>query len=394
MRVAFGILTTGATKTMRTLTFFVIFITIVTTTAFYIYRDTTEPPRFSSIDFEGLDNETIIQKIADATVAGGAPGAIIHVRQKGLTHTVSSGIANKVTQQAMPTNIPLRIASVSKIYTAAVIHSLISDGLFSLDTPITQLLPSDILSDIDNADQATVRQLLHHTSGIPDYYDLRSYLSVDWREPITLEAMLPIMRRREATSKVGEEYSYSNSGYLLLGMIAEITSNQTLDTLIKERITSKLQLQDTFYNTFQVVNNDIHGYGTYFRPWKDTHEYWEHSGPDSGIQATASDLSAFLAALLMKDGRLADIGDNLLNDMFEIDARSRQGLGIETIISSSTGEEFFGHSGDAFGYQTVAYAFPNRDIVVVAHLNCDCASLTMSMLRNLFHAIETIDENG
>ena len=283
-----------------------IFFTCIIMMLFFIYRDTTHPPTLTSQDVADKTLLATLQNIADATVEGGAPGIIIHVRENDSEHTVTSGVANKATGQSIATDIPLRIASISKIYTAVVIHELISEGRFSLDTKVKDLLSEKNLQDIPNFNDTTVRQLLQHTSGIADYYDLRSYLFNDWTQPITLNKMLPVIKRHKPTNAPGETYNYSNAGYLLLGEIAEVTSGESMGDLINRVITTPLGLQKTFYNIYQPVEEDIHGYGTYLRPWKDTHEYWEHSGPDGGIMASASDVSAFLQALLIKESDLTN----------------------------------------------------------------------------------------
>ena len=106
--------------------------------------------------------------------------------------------------------------------------------------------------------------------------------------------------------------------------------------------------------------------------------------------ASPSDLSTFLDALLISEGPLSKIGSHMVSDMIERAPQKRQGLGIETLISRS-GEEMFGHTGDVFGYQTIAHAYPDRGIVVVAHVNCNCSALTSSLIANLYRAVATID---
>ena len=333
-----------------------------------------------------------MQQIADASVEGGAPGALIHVRKDGKGFSVSAGLANKATGQPMSEKEPIRVASVSKIYTAVVIHALVDQGLIDLDVALADVLPESVLKGVPNAKAATLRQLLYHTSGIPDYYDLRSYVLEDWREPISLERMLPHVRRMKATGAPGEAYAYSNTGYLYLGAVAEAVSGKSLRTLIEEVIIKPLGFEDTYYNVRQTSDQDIHGYGTYLRPWKDATIYWEHSGPDSGIMARASEVALFLEALTFEGGALnADIGAAMLETLIDRAPRREQGLGIETIVSRS-GERMLGHSGSAFGYKTLAYALPHRNLIFVAHLNCECDDMTNSMLANIFRAVEATDE--
>lgn len=360
---------------------------------FGIYGNKYTPPRFESAAFAEQDLTNAMQKIADATVEGGAPGALIHVRKGGETFDVTAGLANKATTQPMRAELPLRVASISKIYTATVIHSLANQGVLNLDTTLNEILPQDVLSGVPNAKEATVRQLLYHTSGIPDYYDLRSYLFEDWREPISLERMLPHVRRMNATGAPGEKYTYSNTGFLYLGAVAEAVSGRPLKELITAFVIEPLELSSTFYNVRQTSDQDIHGYGTYLRPWKDATIYWEHSGPDSGIMASASDVALFLEALTFEGGELhANIGRPMLGSLIQRATRREQGLGIETIVTRS-GEKMIGHTGSAFGYKTLAFALPHRDLVFVAHVNCECDTMVISMLRNIFVAIGATDKS-
>ncbi|MCQ8186589.1 beta-lactamase family protein [Parvularcula sp. BGMRC 0090] len=356
----------------------------------WVYRDRTDPPRFEAADFAGLSTQEAAQRIADATVAGGAPGVLIHVRTRDETVTVVAGISDRKSGAPMPKEAPLRIGSISKIYTAAAVHHLIDQGRFDLETRIADLLPRHLIEGVPNADRATVRQLLQHTSGIPNYYDVRSYFTRDWTQPISLQAMLPTVRRMKATHPPGERYAYSNTGYLYLGAVVEEASGQPLDEVLGEVIRTPLKLEATYYNRFDPADEAVYGYGTYLRPWKNTYAYWEHSGPDGGIAASAQEVAVFLEGLLGEEAALRHLGDRMTAELIERAPRRRQGLGIETIVTRS-GEELYGHTGDVFGYQTIAHYYPERGAAVVAHVNCNCASLTSSLIGNLYRAVEATD---
>jgi len=134
----------------------VLVIALSVASAWFIYRDTSVPPRLSSTFFSELNLTQSIQEIADATVEGGAPGIIILVRKDGQEMVATSGIANKETQDEMPADKALRIASVSKVYTATVMLSLANQGLIDLDANITDYLDESVTSGVTNAKQATV----------------------------------------------------------------------------------------------------------------------------------------------------------------------------------------------------------------------------------------------
>jgi len=358
-------------------------LALLITSAWLIYRDTSEPPLFKSENFKGLNLQQSAQKIADATVAGGAPGVIVLIRKDGREYSAAAGVANKRSGQSMSTELPLRAASISKVYTAAVVMSLVDQKLIHLDTPIADYLNTDIIDGLPNAKQATVRQLLLHTSGIPDYYDLRSYFLQDWSTPITLERTLPVSKRGTANFTPGDQFEYSNMGYILLGEIAEVVSGKTLEELIGQTVIQPLNFTETFYNVQHPVENGIHGYGTYFRPWADTYSLWEHSGPDAGIMAPASEIAQFLEDLTFESGNLRHIGQQILSEKISSGRRRQQALGLE-IIETRSGGTLIGHTGDAFGYQTVSFSIPELNTVFVASLNCDCSALTLSLIRNLY----------
>lgn len=118
-------LSTISTNTSNRHSFWIkLVITILVSTitaAWLVYRDTTEPPRLTSEQFSKMSLAQSIQEIADTTVKGGAPGVVIVVRKDGLETIATAGVSNKLTADKISATQPLRIASVSKVYTATVI---------------------------------------------------------------------------------------------------------------------------------------------------------------------------------------------------------------------------------------------------------------------------------
>ena len=348
------------------------------------YRDTTEAPRLAAEDFAGLEVAGALSKLADATVAGGAPGALVLFQDGEARFVETAGVADKKTAAPMPPDHPLRVGSISKLYTAAVIHSLIAEERLALDQKISDILPAEVMDGLHNGADVTVRHLLTHRSGVPDYYDLRHYLFADWKnEPLTLARTLPVSKRGTATGAAGERFEYSNMGYILLGAIAEEVSGQALGDLIAHYVADPLGLEQTSYNVKHPIEPSIHGYGTYFRPWADTWNHWEHSGPDAGVMASAGDVSTFLAALFLPGGALEGIGQAMLaEELAGASANQKQALGPHILVGRD-GLRLIGHSGDVFGYQTVAFAAPERGYVFVGQVNCDCDALSSSLIGNL-----------
>lgn len=323
--------------------------------------------------------EALQQAVTHAAQKGKA-GAILHVQGCGLSFQQAKGIANRKTKLAMPLNEPLRIASISKLYTATIIHQLVQQGALDLDRSATSYLTDGEIDGVPNA-HATLRQLLNHTSGVPDYYDVRSYLFTDWTQPITVERTLKVARRKKAANAPGASYAYSNTNYQILALIAEKVSGLNLTKLIESQILEPLELSDTQYNT-EHPGGTIHGYGTELRKNADTWKYAENTGADGGITATSTDLSRFLKALFLEEGQLNTVGSAMrANPMVKMSKRQFAGAGVEMIVSR-TGTELLGHTGDTFGYLSFAYAIPEHNVTLVGHTNTSDKEVFIGLLQS------------
>jgi D-alanyl-D-alanine carboxypeptidase len=327
--------------------------------------------------------QSMLQEIADTANQAGVPGVILTIKKNDKWYEAAAGSPSKVSSEKMPLDEPLRIGSISKVYTAVVIIKLQQAGLLDLNLPIDNYLPQDIANQIANADSTSVKQVLMHTSGIPDYYTLYSYFMQDWTRQITMKRMLPEVSGSPATNPPGQGYTYSNMGYVLLGEIAQNVTGKPLNLLIEEFIFQPLVLDRTFYNIKHSPNQKIHGYGTEFRPWADTYELWEHSGPDAGILATAKNVILFLDALTNETGLLSETGKIMLSDTVKISKNQQQSLGFHNLLSKS-GDRLIGHTGNVFGYQTIAYKSETHGFTLFAHLTCDCTEVTSGLIKVLY----------
>jgi D-alanyl-D-alanine carboxypeptidase len=326
------------------------------------------------------------QALADAASQAKA-GAILDVQGCGLSFRAASGVANRKTKAPMPTDAPLRVASVSKLYTAAIIHALAADGLLDLDKPATHYLTKGELNGVPNAG-ASLRQMLNHTSGVPDYYDTQSYLGEDWEAPLTAPRALKIAQRRKATGAPGAAYAYSNTGYHILGLVAETVSGKPLGDLIETRLLAPLALTGTRYNTAH-PGGAIHGYGRILDPNIDTWKFAENTGADAGITATPADVATYLRALFIGQGELKQIGDAMLSiEVAREKARQTAGFGAEILVSRA-GDRLVGHTGDTFGYLTFAFALPADGVTIVGHINANKPDALSALLKSTNAAVKT-----
>lgn len=329
---------------------------------------------------ERPDYQVRLDDIVSTAADNANAGAILDFQGCGLSYLGARGLANRAAETPMPTGEQLRLASIGKLYTAAVIHQLAERGLVDLEMPATAYIADDGLAGVPNAN-ASLREMLDHTSGVPDYYDEQSYLTWDWTLPLTPERVLAVARRRDATNRPGREYSYSNTNYHILALVAEAVSGQPFSELISAHILVPLELSETRYNTAH-PGGTIHGYGRPLYPSEDTWQYAENTGPDSGVTASTQDLGRFLSALFLEHGEMRSIGDAMIADPVETDTGNQfAGPGAEIIVSRS-GRQLIGHTGDTFGYLTFAYAIPDYGATLIGHVNADDPDALMALLQS------------
>ncbi len=326
-------------------------------------------------------NETAASKalaeITARTAARTHAAAYVDVFGCGLDVSTVAGIADRTTGAAAPLDASLRIGSVGKLYTAAALHRLADRGAINLDQPVSgMLLPSDAVDVAGRT--ATLRQLLNHTGGVPDYYALPDIRKWDMRQPLTPQRILTAIAGRKATSPPGGAYAYSNSGYHLAALTAERTVSQSLGAIIDAEVIAPLGLAATSYNEAAPAG-PLHGYVGRDDQWESA----ENTGPDSGITATLADLRKFMRALFLDQSPLRSAGAAMTADPVETDRpRFRAGAGAE-VRESREGMALVGHTGDVEGYLTFAYAAPAHDLTLVGHITASDKAALVELLRTV-----------
>jgi D-alanyl-D-alanine carboxypeptidase len=174
-----------------------------------------------------------IQAALDEGVAAGAPGAIIAINAPplGIAFSGSSGLFAKRHARPLQPDDPFRAASVTKTVTAATAVRLAAEGHWELDSPITPFLPPSLvvllrgLEGLENVDALTIRRLLSHTSGLPDYFfrdRFQARVQADpnrmWRPAELVEAAI---EENRLAFLPGTDFSYGDTGYVLVGLAIE-----------------------------------------------------------------------------------------------------------------------------------------------------------------------------
>ena len=299
-----------------------------------------------------------------------SPGASIAIIQNGkIIYSQGYGAAN--LEYGVP-NSPATVfplASVSKQFTAFAIYLLVQDGKLSLDDDVRKYLPK--LHDFGKV--ITIRQLLHHTSGVRDHWNL--LLLAGWRpeDQITDDDVARLLfQQTELNFAPGERFLYSNSGYTLLAMVVKQVSGKTLPEFAKERIFDPLGMAHThFQDDYGIVVKD-RAY-SYARQPDGKYQYVALSS--SSLFSTVGDLARwdenFYTGEVGGPALLAQMQEKgKLNNGKEIEYAS--GLEIGEYCGLRTVE----HAGGDAAYRTNILRFPDQRFSVVVLANAGDVNAT------------------
>ncbi|WP_406180358.1 serine hydrolase domain-containing protein [Streptomyces sp. NBC_01006] len=310
------------------------------------------------------DMEAVTQALKNTTAAG-APGAMVRITGSGAPLTSAVGVQDRTTGAAMDVNGRFRIGSVTKSFSSVVLLQLVDEGKISLDAPVNQYLPG-LLPD----DRITVRHLLTHRSGLSDYTNAMFDKTVPGFEAVrnkvfTYQELVALSLREPRTTEPGVSYQYSNTNFVVVGMLIEKATGNGVAKEYERRIIKPLKLKNTSYvhPSTAIKGAHLHGYlhpDEEGAPLVDSTEQTVSWAQSAGAMiSNAADLNTFMSALL--GGKLLKPGtlDAMLT-MTPTDAAKTRfyGLGLRR-YDLSCGTSVYGHTGTVQGFYT--YAFTTRD---------------------------------
>ena len=305
------------------------------------------------------DRNSIKQAMRD-TLQFGFPGILAKTSEGGKTWGYAAGIANLGTKKPMKTDFRFRIGSVTKTFTATVVLQLAGENRLNLDDPLEKWLPGVIQGNGYDGKQITIRQILNHTSGIADYLKSKDVDMMNTKKTYTAEEIVKIGLSLPPDFAPGKGWSYSNTGYVLLGILIEKVTGNSYAEEIENRIIEPLELSNTFLpGNSSVIPGTKHARG-YFQPdraseLKDVTYYNPSIASSAGdMISTADDLNKFFSSLLggklLKEQQLKQMLTTVPTGRAEIDG---YGLGIyETKLPN--GVSIWGHTGGIPGFVTFA----------------------------------------
>ena len=277
-----------------------------------------------------------VQEQLNEAIGHGLDGMIVYVDQAGKPpEFYAAGWHDRKNKIPAYPQALFKIASITKLYVAVATTKLVKDGRLSLDKTLADYFP-ELVGRIENAERITLRMMVQHRSGIPNFVDHPDYWT---NPPKNKQETLDYALDQPADFKPGEDYGYSNTNYMLISELIDKTLGYGHQQYIKEEILIPLGLNHTFGSLSEVDIDDVMS-GYYVGVAED------FKTEDTGLMlATAEDLGKFLRAL--NDGSVFDEGE-------------------EEIYSSIYVYE---HTGLLVGYQSIAEYHKDIDTVVIQFNN-------------------------
>ncbi|MFE6779053.1 serine hydrolase domain-containing protein [Streptomyces sp. NPDC057676] len=279
----------------------------------------------------------------------GVPGALAHQGRRSVT----AGTAEPGSGRPMVgAEGRFRMGSNTKAFTAVAVMRLVADGRLRVDDRAGRYVPQLADSPI------TLRQLLKQRSGLPDYAGL-----VDWEKPLSDEGYLGLVLREDPLFEPGAEWGYSNTNYLVLGMVIARASGTDYRTYIERTVLEPLGLEDTYWpgpGELTLRGPHARNYGIHpLHPEQGRTDVtdlpaYEFFGASGGLVTTPGDLNAFWDGLF--GGALLPrwAVRQMTHDTTDVGGRdvyprgSRYGYGVAS-IPLTCGGRYWGHGGDLPG---------------------------------------------
>ena len=274
-----------------------------------------------------------VQEQVDQAVDMGFDGIVVYVDQGGKEPALyAAGYKNKEKKIPADPNALFKIASVDKLFNALAVAKLVRTGTLSLDKTLSDYLP-ELEGRIENADRITLKMMIQHRSGIPNYTDTYMY----WAAPKeTDDEKLALILDQPANFEPDQDYQYCNTNYLLIGRIMDRVLGYNHFNYIQEAILKPLGL-DNIYGSINDVDLDDVLSGYYVGYDGDL-----KSDNVGAMLATAEDLGKFIRAL---------------NNGTAFTDQEEQQIYASIYV--------FGHTGFIPGYQTIAKYHEDIDAVVI-----------------------------
>ena len=330
-----------------------------------------------------------------------------YIDSLGNQYDFAAGYENTKTQTSLQTTHKMFSGSVGKTYVAAIVLQLVEEGKFNLEDKVLQHLPKyKWLQRLPNINDITIEMLLSHTSGLPRWVLKPAVWETLAKNPNkiwTYEDQLYHIFDHTTLHKAGESWAYSDTNYILLGLLIETVLNQKYADIIHARILQPYNLNDTQLSDsrdinrlamgyselpafFQIPNQVINSEGLYF-----AHPQFEWTG--GGMVSTTADLAKWTKLYYTSDiipssfkTKMTTINPHGKNVMSGSDS-----YGMGSFIYTINNQVAYVHGGLMPGYNTLIAYFPKTNQAFAFQVNCDYAGREMSLKGYLGEVLRSLE---
>lgn len=331
---------------------------------------------FLSLSFQSISyaqhSETYIDSLLQEKYPPNAPGATFLISKNGnIIYKKAFGLANLEHNVAMQTDNIFEIGSITKQFTAISILMLMEQGKLDLDDDITKYI-----KDYPTQGKTiTIHHLLTHTSGIKSYTKMKSLNDIATQDLSPIE-LIDFFKNEPIDFNPGEEFSYNNSGYIILGYIIESVSGQSYASFVEAHIFKKLGMTSSLFASHKkVIKNRAYGYQKKDDYINKRHISYTLPYAAGSLMSNVDDMLTWQIAL--NENKLVSkktIEKAFTNYTLNNGNFINYGYGwhikkMNEVISRE-------HGGSIFGFKSMAVYIPSEDLYVIGLNNCDCNSPT------------------
>lgn len=348
-------------------------------------RGDSSPPRNARVE-AGLQ-QTLDDAVATPDVL--IPGALAYYHEQGYAPwSGSAGVRELDGRDPMRPANRIRAGSILKTLVAAVTLQHVEEGMLSLDQTLTEILPASVTDYVTHAHDITLRMLLSHTSGIPNWTTDAVHVEVAMHpEHLWTEDEILGISASQTAAVPGAVWEYSNTNYTLLGMVLDSVGGKSWRAQVRERVLGPLRMTSTELpepGDCRITDDYAHGYVDAAGTVVDLSCVDPSMAGASGGNAmvsTVQDLATFIEALLA--GQLFARSETLVKMTTMVEAHNETdmphwyGLGLEAYELDGT--LVIGNAGGAAGYASMMYRIPAHDATLVTSINGN------DLFANAFH---------
>ncbi len=320
--------------------------------------------------------------LADNFAKDGPGAAVLVARGDDVLYRGARGMASLELSVPLSADQVFRLGSLTKQFSSAAVLHLIDEGKLTLDDPL-----SKFVHDYPNGEKITVRMLLNHTSGVRDYTAIPGRMSWEIQKDMTTAQLIDSFKNEKPDFAPGTQWSYDNSGYVLVGAIIESVTGMSWHAYLDQLFFKPLHLDHTGYGdeTVAVIPGHVMGYTRNGDHWAVAH-YLSMTQPHAAgsLVSSVDDLLRWNRAL--HGGKLlSKLRYTQMTTPAGAAASAHYGFGI--VRTTLHGQTVFAHSGGIFGFNTALLYFPDSRISVAVLANFDDGPPKMSGAFELAHML-------